>query len=953
MQLSARTAASLALAAAALAPAASAARQRASFDFGWRYILGDQGYVPGVEASRALAAAAATTPPAPVASADAGFCGFNVSLSGTQCYGLNSYPAQSQDECEATCCLDPGCLLWQWSSAASGGGCWGGADCSQNTSNGEWTSFLRTSAPAPPGPQPQPPCTDASKPCAQAFDDSAWRTVDTPHDFIVEGVASPNCDRGHGYLCFNKSWYRKTFTVDAALQGQLIWLDFDGVYKNSDMWLNGAWLGHFTSGYVSFRYYLHNATFPNSSTPVLNYGQPNVLSVLVDALTEQEGWFYEGGGITRHVWMNSADPLSITPWGAYFPSVPTGAISSGPLGAMGPQTAASALINAQVDIQNQRAASADTTLVITVMDASGATVATSSTKQTITAGGFARVTPGITWNNVSLWNTESTYMYAVRADVVDNGSGSTIDSVTVPIGVRDAVWTSNQGFVLNGFKVPAKGFSQHQDFAGCGTAVPDRVNEFRIQGIRAIGGNFWRTAHNPTNPELLDFADAHGMLMWVENRFINQGVQPIQGAKDTPRAFPGMVAAADPQLLADAQAMVLRDRNHPSVVIWSLCNEGGCQIGEIAGAVIGTQFKTVINYADTTRPITANGEWSIGTSDTMTNVMDVVTCSYNYGEYTQFHYTHPFKPIMGGESASCTSDRGYYLPTNSSEGHMNSDDDGCVISAWASAAENLWDSGNFVWTGHDYKGEPSPLNWPDINSHFGVLDLAGFEKDTASYYRANWLPTGPTYLQIVPQDWNQPVPNGASVQLRAFTGAAAVEAFVNGVSQGKVSVAPFQEARWGPVPFVPGNISAVAYDASGNVVATSVVATTGAAASIVVTPVAVGPATYKADGQDVALFTVTIVDANGVVVPNARHLLTYSISSGPGTIYALGNGDPADHTPDKVGNPALPYGGVWARPAWMGYARAVVQTQAGKPGLITLSVSSPGLATGQGSFTSA
>ena len=179
------------------------------------------------------------------------------------------------------------------------------------------------------------------------------------------------------------------------------------------------------------------------------------------------------------------------------------------------------------------------------------------------------------------------------------------------------------------------------------------------------------------------------------------------GPKD--RGFPPMNTNADPQLLADAQAMVLRDRNHPSVVIWSLCNEGGCQIGATTGASIGAQFKNVINYADTTRPITANGEWSAGTSDTMTNVMDVITCSYNYGEYTDFHYRHPYKPIMGGESASCTSDRGYYAPTNASEGHMNSDDDGCVVSAWASAASNPWDSGNFVWTGHDCEcPRPSP-----------------------------------------------------------------------------------------------------------------------------------------------------------------------------------------------------------------------------------------------------
>ena len=253
--------------------------------------------------------------------------------------------------------------------------------------------------------------------------------------------------------------------------------------------------------------------------------------------------------------------------------------------------------------------------------------------------------------------------------------------------------------------------------------------------------------------------------------------------------------------------------------------------------------------------------------------------------------------------------------------------------------------------GHDYKGEPSPLNWPDLNSHFGVLDLAGFEKDSASYYRANWLPSSPTFVKIVPNDWNAPVPVGTPVTLRAFTGAAAVEAFVNGVSQGKVAVPPFQVARWSNVPFAPGNITAVAYDASGAVVATSVVATTGSAAALVVTVVSVGPPTYAADGQDVAIFTVQVVDAAGAVVPNACPMLTYTVSSGPGTIYAIGNGDPADHTPDKVGQVDLPYGGVWARPAWMGYGRAVVQSQAGKPGAVTLTVSSPGLTSGSASFT--
>jgi beta-galactosidase len=283
--------------------------------------------------------------------------------------------------------------------------------------------------------------------------------------------------------------------VPAASQGSLIWVDFDGVYKNSDIWLNGAFLGHFTSGYVSFRYYLHNASMTSGSPHVLVYGGgDNVLAVRVDALSEQEGWFYEGGGITRSVWLNMADPLSITPWGAYHPSSITGLITSGPLGAMGPQTAASALISSQVDVANARTAAVNFTLLITVLDASGTSVGTSSTAQYLTPGATGRFVPTLTLGSVNLWNTEVSYLYTVQTAIVL--AGATVDSTTVTIGIRNAIWTANTGFMLNGFKIAAQGYSNHQDFAGVGVAVPNRVQEFRVTSLRAIGSNFWRTAHN-------------------------------------------------------------------------------------------------------------------------------------------------------------------------------------------------------------------------------------------------------------------------------------------------------------------------------------------------------------------------------------------------------------------------------------------------------------------------
>jgi beta-galactosidase len=347
-----------------------------------------------------------------------------------------------------------------------------------------------------------------------AFQDSAWRTVSTPHDFIVEGSPTPDADRGHGYLPFNRSWYRKHFTVPPAAQGQLISIEFDGVYRNSDVWLNGVYVGHFTSGYVSFRYWLHNVTAPNSTTPALLYGSDNVLAVFVDALSAQEGWFYEGGGITRHVWLDFRDPLSITPWGAFYPSAITGAITSGPLGAMGPQTAASAVINAQVDVANARTAATSFTLALAVVDpTTGTVMGTANMPSSLAPGGWVRLTPTVKLTGpVNLWNTEAPFLYTVNATI--SVGGAVVDAMTTTIGIRQAYWDPNTGFMLNGFKVAAAGFSNHQDFGGAGTAVPDRVQEFRVTSLRAIGSNFWRTAHNPPSPEVLTYSDIHGMMVW-------------------------------------------------------------------------------------------------------------------------------------------------------------------------------------------------------------------------------------------------------------------------------------------------------------------------------------------------------------------------------------------------------------------------------------------------------
>ncbi len=394
----------------------------------------------------------------------------------------------------------------------------------------------------------------------------------------------------------------------------------------------------------------------------------------------------------------------------------------------------------------------------------------------------------------------------------------------------------------------------------------------------------------------------------------------------------------------------------------------------------------------------------MGSSDTFTLMLDVMTTSYNYASYELYHRRHPFRPFMGGESASCWSDRGYYAPTNASAGHVNMDFTGasapaCASAAWAAAASTDWASGSVAWTvrwglaaplavrrlapppltphaalhpspsptrptqGMDYMGEPGPGSWPDKSSHFGALDLAGFPKDRAAYYSAWWgggtasSPVGGArFILVSPQDWSAPVPVGQPVHVYAFTAAPAAEAFLNGASLGLRNVSAFGFADWGAVAFAPGNLTAVAYDARGAVAAVDSVLGVGPAARVVVAleaPPALGGAAppYAADGADVAIARVAVVDAAGSVVPGAAHLLHLAVA-GPGAVYGVGNGDPADHTPDKVGRPDLPFGGVWAIPAFHGLARVLVQTQAGAPGAITLTASAPGLQSGNVTFTS-
>jgi beta-galactosidase len=423
--------------------------------------------------------------------------------------------------------------------------------------------------------------------------------------------------------------------VPSSAQGLLVWLTFDGVFRSCDVYLNGAFVMHHEEGYTSFHAYIHNA-----SAPLLFGDTDNVIAVYVDA-SDHELWAYEGAGIYRHVWLETAGVVSAVPWGFAAPTFVTGNITGDD--ASGPQTTDGAVFAPTLDVHNADAVVANGTVTFELREVGGsdAAVVTATAPFSLSPGGWSRVALGVTGaqtiafgsaaSPVRLWNTAARPpLYDATATVTVGGA--VVDEVTARIGVRSAVFDPSRGFVLNGVPVKMKGTANHIGFGPVGAAVPDRVAAFQVATLRAVGANAWRTAHNPVAPELLDACDESGMLVWEENRFVTAGVQPSLrssssrsnegGASSSDNAntvrdvgvssgsstrwTPPTGGVADPRLLQDAQDMALRDRNHPSIVVWSLCNELGCVAGDPNGAVLAEQFKEAIGAADKTRPITGN-----------------------------------------------------------------------------------------------------------------------------------------------------------------------------------------------------------------------------------------------------------------------------------------------------------------------------------------------------------
>jgi beta-galactosidase len=698
-------------------------------------------------------------------------------------------------------------------------------------------------------------------PADPTFCDASFRVVNLPHDWVVELPFDSKSDRSHGFKPVGKNypensvaWYRRTFTLEKSDDGKRIWLDFDGVYRDCLVFVNGYCMGRHESGYDSFRYDI---------TDVANFGGENVVAVRVDA-SKFEGWFYEGVGIYRHVWLEKTSPVAIAPDGIFvYPKFQNNTPGD------------TVEIDIKTQVSNFQTNDAATTVRQEIFSPSGESVA--KNEQGLNIGPFSKeeAKSKVTFPTPVLWSPESPKLYKL-VTTVDSG-GAKVDREETEFAVRTFAFDVDKGFLLNGKPYVIQGTCNHQDHAGVGAALPDALQYFRIATLKEFGCNAYRTSHNAPTPELLEACDRLGMLVMDENRLLG----------------------SDPENMALLEGQIRRDRSHASVFIWSICNEE-CVQASPASARIAETMQRDIHRLDPTRQVTS----AVSLGDVYTGidgVVDVRGWNYHLGQDTdEYHREHPAQPNIGTEQASTTTTRGIYA-ADAEHGYQAAYDGEphAGTSAedwWMFFAQRPWLSGGFAWTGFDYRGEPTPYSWPCINSHFGIVDTCGFPKDNFYYYQA-WWTTNPV-LHLLPH-WNWQGKEGQEIRVDAFSNCKEVELFLNGESLGKKHMTPQSKLTW-QVKYEPGTLSAKGYD--GKVVAETKVETTGDSAKVRLAP---DRASIQADGEDVSAIAVSITDGQNRTVPTANKLVHFELS-GPGKIIGVGNGDPSCHEPDVyLTEPAL------------------------------------------------
>jgi len=713
---------------------------------------------------------------------------------------------------------------------------------------------------------------------AASLNPGDWKKVDLPHDWCVEGTfvhdnSLGSQPAGTGYLPVGIGFYRKEFEIPQTDKGKKISIEFDGIFRNSTVWVNGHLLGNHESGYTPSNY---------DVTDVLRYGNEgkNAILVKVDA-REYEGWWYDGCGIYRHVWLIKTNKIHVDRFGTFIttPSVSEEAAS----------------VSIKTTLKNDHNVSKSVTIVSKIVDNKGIMVGSKTTSGVLEPFSQTEIDQTGLIEKPLLWTPETPNLYKVLTEVAENGN--IVDTYETTFGVRTVEINLN-GVFLNGKLYPVKGTCNHQDFAGIGVALPDKINWYKLKLLKEMGSNGYRCSHHPPTPELLDMCDSMGMLVLDENRHLSSSEENLK----------------------DLETLLYRDRNHPSVFMWCMENEEAIQ-GTVTGARILETMVETTHRIDPTRKVTAAMNHARNEGG-YADVLDVV--GYNYGDkqlaYVKDKENHPDRVIFCTEGTSFVSTRGEY-ETNWGKGYTSNS---IIVKPdwgpypgedWADIVKYPYLGGLFVWTGFDYRGEPTPFQWPCVSSHFGFIDICGFPKDGYYAYKAAW--GNEPVVHIFPH-WDLPTgqagwpgKDGDSVKVHCYTNCEEVELFLNGKSQGKKKAEPFKKLIW-LVIYKPGKLEAKGYK-GGKLVANDVVETTATPAQVALNS---DVSAIKADGCDVALIRVAIKDNKGRVVPTANNLVKFTIE-GPGKIIGTGNGNPTSHEPDKASQ----------RMAFNGYCLVLVQSQ--------------------------
>ena len=689
-------------------------------------------------------------------------------------------------------------------------------------------------------------------PYSMKFDASGWQQVDLPHDWVVGLPFAREASHSHGYKTVgwkypetSVGWYRKTFSIDKDDFGQHFELLFDGIFRNARVWVNGFYVGGEQSGYIP-------QVFDISE--YLNYGDSNLVCVRVDASLE-EGWFYEGAGIYRHVWLNRTAPVHVKTFGTF-------------VHADLQEPFEQATLTIETTVGNDAASEQHFQLHHTLTDAAGNVVATTEEPLRAIKGKDEQTSLStIEVAKPHLWSTDDPYIYKVKTEVTDK-AGRLIDSYETPTGIRHLRFDADEGFFLNGRHMKLQGVNMHQDFAGVGTAVPDAMQEWALLQLKAFGCNAYRASHNPMTPEMLDACDRLGILVLEENR--------LTGVSDYQRH--------------QLSQMIRRDRNHPSIILWSIGNEEWGIEWNDYGQRIGAAMREFCHRLDPTRPACA----ASSSGPTILVPMDVA--GYNYilqNPVEEHRRNYPKRIALGSEETSGCGTRGVYFD-DAPHGRMaalNRSPQGtdsllnCIERGWKFYDERPWLCGLFYWTGFDYRGEPNPLEFPATGSEFGLLDYCGFPKDEAYYLKAWW--TDEPVLHLLPH-WNLDGHEGEDIDIWAYSNCAEVELIVNGKRLGRKAMPKNGHLSW-TATYKPGYIEARGYNQKGQRVKTERIETAGAPAQMVLTA---HRTVLAADNRDVSVCRIELQDRRGRFVPTACEDIEIEVA-GPVRILGVGNGDPA------------------------------------------------------------